>query len=454
MTSDFGLNWNGSVQGTGGDNSGDPAAVIDLNGRYYVGYIADDGGNGCAYSTDEGQTWTHVQVAPIPGPGGLADKNHLWVDNGPVSPHQGNLYAAWTAFGGANDGNVVVSRSTDQGLTWESQINISSTQPGYQQGVNIKTGPDGTVYAVYTVYISGGVQDEPAIGLTKSTDGGATWETPQIIISNIRGIRSTETSKNHRVNSFPVMDIDISGGPRNGWIYVVWTNIGTPGVNIGPDIDNYIIRSSDDGTSWSTPIRINQDLAGLGKEHYFPWISCDPETGNLSVISYDDRNVTSTMCETFVANSLDGGVTWEDFKVSDVAFTPVPISGLASGYFGDYISISSRGGKVYPCWTDNRNGRALTYVSPFSLADLDDPNPPANLSIYSDYTTPTEIALNWTDPTTLVNGDSISAGDFNIQILRDTVLIDSVAGGVGQFTDTGLIDGQLYQYGLFTETDT
>jgi hypothetical protein len=32
---------------------------------------------------------------------------------------------------------------------------------------------------------------------------------------------------------------------------------------------------------------------------------------------------------------------------------------------GDYIGIDSRGGMVYPVWTDNRSGHALAYTSPF-----------------------------------------------------------------------------------------
>ncbi|MFQ5582841.1 MAG: sialidase family protein, partial [Calditrichia bacterium] len=450
FTSDFGVTWGGSIQGTGGPNSGDPATAINLNGRYYVGYISDPGGQGVASSDDEGQTWTAHTVAPNPGQ--LADKNHMWVDNSPTSPFEANLYSAWTDFGGANDAEIMISRSTDDGVSWSTPINISSAvnAGSHNQGVNITTGPNGTVYVAWAIYDSW-PSDESAIGFATSTDGGATFSPAVRIITNIRGVRNSETSKNHRVASFPVIDADISGGSRNGWLYVVWVNIGVPGVNNGPDIDVYMIRSTDGGATWSSPIRVNQDPAGQGKEHYNTWLTCDPVTGNLSVIMYDDRNVSSNQCEVFVANSLDGGNTWEDFKVSDVAFTPSPIPGLAGGYFGDYLGISARGGKVYPCWTDNRTGTALTYVSPFALADPEDPNPPDNLSIYSDYTTPAHMMLNWDDPTTLSNGNPISPSDFTIEILRDGNPLTSVAGGTGQFTDNGLNDGQTYTYTLFTK---
>jgi hypothetical protein len=50
------------------------------------------------------------------------------------------------------------------------------------------------------------------------------------------------------------MACDIGG---DGSIYIVWTNIGVPGVNTGNDIDVYMVRSSDEGESWSAPIRVN-----------------------------------------------------------------------------------------------------------------------------------------------------------------------------------------------------
>ncbi len=371
FTFDAGLNWGGEVQGAGGPNSGDPATAIGLNGRYFVGYINSGLGQGVSYSDDNGQSWTAVTVKN--GGGNTLDKNHLWIDNSPTSLYNGNLYDAWTPFGGPNNEDIELARSTDNGESWSSTVNVSQgIATGHCQGVNIQTGPDGEVYVVWAIY-NGWPQDEKAIGMAKSTNGGVSFASPTKIIDNIRGIRTTETSKNQRVNSFPVCAVDISNGPNRGNVYVVWANVGVPGINTGNDIDCYIIRSENGGDTWSTPVKINQDPSGLGKEHYFPWITCDSETGALSVVFYDDRNVSSNQCEVFAANSFDGGETWEDFKVSDVSFTPSPIPGLAGGYFGDYLGISAHGGMVYPCWTDNRLGHAMTYVSPYQTNNLPRP---------------------------------------------------------------------------------
>ena len=383
LSTDNGATWGGTIQGAGGSNSGDPTTAISLSGRYYVNFIHSSGGQGIAYSTNQGQSWTSVLIASSPGGwGSLLDKNHMWIDNSPTSPYEGNLYCAWTNFGGSNDSDIEISRSTDEGLTWSPAVNISNGMGGsHCQGVNITTGPNGEVYVIWSVY-DAFPQDEKAIGFTKSTDGGVTWSAPVRIINNTRGIRSTGVGKNHRVNAFPTATCDISTGPNRGNIYVSWANIGTPGINTGSDCDVYVIKSTNGGTTWSSPIRANQDPAGLGKKHYFPWITSDPTNGFVSIVYYDDRNVGSTQDEVYTSNSSDGGETWWDLKVSDVSFTPAPIPGLADGYMGDYLANHARDGWVYPTWADNRLGHVMTFVSPFVTG----PPPNQPWLVYNDNT--------------------------------------------------------------------
>lgn len=421
LSSDGGTTWGGSVNGAGGSNSGDPTTAISLSGRRYVGFINNSSGQSVAYSADGGSTWTPVVCGTATG-GNLLDKNHMWIDNSPPSPYKGYVYSAWTDFG-LSGYPIMVTRTADTGLTYSAAVNVSAavSAGSHNQGVNIQTGPAGQVYVTWTIYDSW-PSDETALGFNISTNGGTSYGTATRIISNIRGIRTTGVGKNQRVNSFPSMAVDISGGAHNGYIYIVWTNIGVPGVNTGTDADVYLIRSTDGGTSWSAPIRVNQDPGGLGKKHYFPWITCDPVTGDLSVIFYDDRNVSSTDCEVFCAVSYDGATTWEDFKVSDVSFTPSPIPGLASSYMGDYLGISARNNKVYPVWCDNRTGTVMTYCSPYDLSPLPNASFAAsnttpclnNTVIFTDMTNKSPISWSWTfTPSTISYVDGTSATSQN-----------------------------------------
>ncbi|MBT3174446.1 MAG: T9SS type A sorting domain-containing protein [Lentimicrobiaceae bacterium] len=393
FTEDFAATWDGSINGPNGSNSGDPAACIGTDGRWYVGYISN-GGQGVSYSDDQGDSWTKVQVAAAPGTGwgDLADKNHMWIDAKQGSPYENYLYNAWTDFGGPFNNEIVLQRSMDRGETWDTKVNLSGAinTSGHCQGVNISTGPNGEAYAVWSIY-DNWPNDENSIGMARSFDGGATWEPAFRIIDNIRGIRNSGVPQNMRVNSFPVMAVDASDGPNSGTIYVVWTNTGVPGTNTGSDRDVYLIKSTDQGDTWTDPIRVNQDPIGQGKAHYLPWITCDASSGILSVIFLDNRNTTASQAEAWVAVSTNAGETWEDFKVSDVAFTPSPIPGLASGYFGDYLSIHSSDGKVYPCWTDNRSGQAMGYVSVFETINLVAP-----FALLADTDQETgEVTLDW-----------------------------------------------------------
>ncbi|MCB0821917.1 MAG: exo-alpha-sialidase [Bacteroidales bacterium] len=378
-----GSSWTGSHDGAGGANRGDPAVAIGSNGRRYIGFITSGSGQGIAWS-DNGTTWNPVAITGTYTYPDLMDKNHLKVDTRSSGTYSGYVYSAWTNIASAatNYSDIEFSRSTNSGVSWSSPINISNAiaAGSHNQGVNIQTGPTGQVYAVWVVYDSWypSATNENAIGFARSLNGGSSFYSATRIHNNILGIRpspysptSNATGKSMRVNSFPSMAVDISGGAYNGNIYVVWSNIGTPGTNTGTNVSVYCMRSTNGGVSWNTPVRVNQGSSADGYASFIPWITCDPITGKLYCVFYDDRNLgtSSTACEVWVAYSEDGGVSWDDFRVGDVSFTPSAIPGLASGYMGDYIGIDARDNKVYPNWTDNRSGRALTYVSPMEFTD-------------------------------------------------------------------------------------
>jgi len=205
------------------------------------------------------------------------------------SVYQGSLYTAWThPIVGPSPDPIHASRSTDGGEHWSSpavDISAGVAAGAVNSGVNLQTAPNGTVYAVWAIY-DGLPFFETALGFNRSTNGGAGWETAQRIITNIRGIRTAVGSgglgggKTMRTASFPSMTVDPSGS-----IYVVWANYGVPGVNAG-DVDIWMIKSTNDGNSWSTPTRVNQDASGNGRDQWFPWIAADPVTGNVVCISY------------------------------------------------------------------------------------------------------------------------------------------------------------------------
>ncbi len=93
------------------------------------------------------------------------------------------------------------------------------------------------------------------------------------------------------------------------------------------------------------------------------------------------------------------------------------------------------------------SGEVCAFGIAGAAGDPDDPKPPTNFMAYSDYTTPTQMLLNWTDPTTYINGNPLT--NFSIVIARDGSIIDTVAMGVQTYTDTGLNDGTVYTYSIW-----
>ncbi|MCK4653768.1 MAG: right-handed parallel beta-helix repeat-containing protein [Candidatus Cloacimonetes bacterium] len=81
------------------------------------------------------------------------------------------------------------------------------------------------------------------------------------------------------------------------------------------------------------------------------------------------------------------------------------------------------------------------------------PMPPADLTAYSDYTTPNSIQLFWSDPTENIDGSTLTDLNHIEVYYSDGTFIASVNPGVETYTDAGLTDGQLYSYYLLAVDD-
>ncbi|NNL20578.1 MAG: T9SS type A sorting domain-containing protein [Ignavibacteriaceae bacterium] len=370
-----GTNDPGTLPGFG-RNSGDPVSVIGVNGYWYEGYISNPGGQGISVTTDNGANWSTYTVAP--NPGSLADKNHLMVDKTSTSPYVNRVYATWTDFGGANSNDGVVRYSTNFGQNWSGSINVTQTisAGSHSQGVNVQTAANGDVYVAFAIYDAwpGG---EDAIGLAKSTDGGVTWTTSRIYSAVNFGIRGNLSSKNGiRVASFPSMAIDRSGGANDGTIYITWPQRGVAPAGSDPDI--VLIKSTDGGATWLSPIRVNDDVLNNGKDQYYPWVTVDQSSGRVILVWYDSRDVPNNQAEIFMAHSTDGASTFENFKVSSQPHNPAPISGLASGYAGDYIGVAAHNNVAFPFWAENSTGNYQAWTSRVEFGAPCPVDPPTN----------------------------------------------------------------------------
>jgi hypothetical protein len=190
---------------------------------------------------------------------------------------------------------------------------------------------------------------------------------------------------------YPSLALDETAGARAGWIYCVYA--GVDDFNDGVDI--FCCRSTDNGWSWSAPVRINDDPRGFTRDQFHPWVVCD-EHGILTAIWYDRRDDAGNyLWHIYLSRSIDGGATWEaNVRVTDVPSSPgdafaarepasgpqlgsgpsVPLARSRAGLIGEYSGVAVRENIVHPVWTDTRNGHQDTYASVFySPADVDAP---------------------------------------------------------------------------------
>ncbi len=351
VSTDGGNSWRGNDTCTGppvnGGHGGDPGPIIDKDGRFILTHQGGAvTGMFANYSTNQGLSWS-TNFAILTGD---QDKGAPGTDDAPASPFYGRTYLAWTRF--VLPYPIVFSYTSNGGVSWSSFIQINNTHNGNRSyGPSIGVSPTGTVYVAWASTIPSSPFTEDYIGFAKSTNGGIDWAVTENAI-NINGIRTSQlTPWTIRANSFPTIDVDKTGGARNGWIYIAVTNKFFAPAGNDPDI--VIHRSTDNGSSWSAGIRVNKDPLNNGRNQFFPAIRVD-ENGGVNIIYYDSRNSVDSV-DVYLSRSTDGGFNWNDHRVTSNRFRPTAVSGFA-GNMGDNIGLTSGNGKLYPVWMSNQTG--------------------------------------------------------------------------------------------------
>jgi hypothetical protein len=352
VTTNGGLNWFGSdtVQGAPVNNhGGDPGPTIDKDGNFimtHLGYTV--GGMYANYSTNNGLTWSSSATIQA----GSVDKNLAGTDDAPSSPFYGRSYCVWTQFSGSYP--AMCSYTTNGGASWSAPIQMHTPDAStIARGTDVRVGPNGEVYAIWARCGSGS-SPENGLSFAKSTNGGANWTFNNSVVpmSGLLVFGTGFAPYGIRMNSFPRIDVDRSGGPRNGWIYVCASQKNL--APAGSDADIVLWKSTNGGTTWSSGVRVNQDPLNNGKLQFYNAVRVD-ENGGVNVVYYSNANTAADSAEVIVARSVDGGNTFTEIVASDHRFKPKSITtpGIASGYAGDYIGITSGNNKIWPLWMED-----------------------------------------------------------------------------------------------------
>lgn len=157
---------------------------------------------GFGHSDNGGTTWTFDQN--FPGASSF-DKNFSAVDDISGSPFFGRAYTVWTNFGGTFVNRIVMSYSTNGGVTWSTAAPVSPVAGGHHhQGCDVEVGPGGVVYVVWGNCTTNGQNStEDFLGFAKSNDGGVTWTGVNDNAVDINGIRAASLFNGIRASGFP-----------------------------------------------------------------------------------------------------------------------------------------------------------------------------------------------------------------------------------------------------------
>jgi hypothetical protein len=367
-----------------GQNFGDPIVVFNQKmNMWFAGDLASGcGGQGIGlWSSPDGITWTVVNPCVHSNSGD--DRESMWVDNNPFSRAYGRMYISYNNFN-VGSGALVVATS-DNGTSWTNHTLTTSFIRDVQVTGALPGPPAPNVGYISPVFVAsmdegGGQLNTRQNIMWRSLDGGSTWT------SVIMGPRFA-----------PVGDALCSSSSYFARVNPIWRHMGwgEPGVGPGGVVhyvyagagqatgdkgDIYYTRSTDNGSTWSSPIVLNDDTGGQFKTQWMPSLSVDYNLAGFTppqdvTVSWYDRRSATSACnnvgdpgcnyERYGRQSHDNGATWDpNIAISD-QIIPQPSQndgGVQPCYAGDYDYATAFGTHAYVTWTDGRVSVSGTQV--------------------------------------------------------------------------------------------
>ena len=354
-------------------------------------------------SKDGGRTWSKPVVFQDDQLGGLNDKNWIVVDNSSAPGHHlGRVYAVWDRVAPIvydycdqdcdNRDNWLPNLQTVSGLVFPGQgigsypvvlnngalaIVVDTTTPGVPTEATSGDEPEfaGNEHVVITA---------PAAGSTPYPAPLA-FEPPIEIASNeSNGVETQRAS-----DGLPAAAVD----PKTGAIYAVWDDgrFRSDGKN-----DAVLSKSTDNGTTWTRPVRVSTGPTNNKVDHYNVTVAADNGLVHVAWRQRDESGKTplfAPVIDTYYRESRDGGKTFSPpLQVNVQASNPYYGAFSRNGTFeGDYNQTASAGGYTY---ISRAQGAPIAAGEPRALVPNPDPQSPDTL-VLTNGGKPHQHQSNW-----------------------------------------------------------
>ena len=364
---DGGATWTTKLIGDNdnlGDACCDPSLSFDRYGNLFMTYLYNvELEVPIALSTDGGLHFNLIaNIAKPPKQSSSASGERglfRFVDQPTITAGVGEV---WMVFNGG--GPIVATGAKVSGLGKVGRFITPEVVPGTNNCTygDVSIGPRGQVMQVCSLTESGQGGGKLFVNVDPDGLGPAGFGSRVFVAeTHVGGFDFIPAQPDRSVDAEPGLAWDRTGGPHNGRVYLVYT-LEQP--NESNNMDIYVRFSDNDGATWSSPARVNDDHTK--NSQFLPKISLDPTSGSLAVVWYDSREdlgtggsgdtdgVPNDDAQFWGAFSTDGGQTFTANTQISAGTSNSHDSGNAIDY-GDYTGLSFYGGIAHPAWADNSN---------------------------------------------------------------------------------------------------
>ncbi|MBL7813323.1 MAG: hypothetical protein JNL57_13965 [Bacteroidetes bacterium] len=346
--------------------SADPTMVFHRSGKLFLGYLdyrksPDSGGLYVCNSMDGGKTfstplkaWDALEVSKR-----AIDRPWLAIDNSGTST-DGTLFvttkpAPWIPA----PNRPYLKVSTDGAMSWGNWKYLDST--GFLVGNAIQApmaAPNVTKSGLFVAAFPSYVVSQnvyPRFILATSRTAGA-----KLNYIPMQAANDAVSDTNLKLGYF--LAADPNNTNRMALIRVAKSGSG--------DADIMVMRTNDEGETWTAQVRVNDDTLGNGKLQDMPW-ACYGNNGTLAAVWRDRRNSPGTgffnqATDCYCAFSKDNGATWS--KNIKISTQTAGYDAILTQNGNDFQGCTLHNDTLYSTWSDTRNGKLVVY---FAITDLE-----------------------------------------------------------------------------------